>query len=223
MNNFEKLIQNQDFLPSLEYIALACGLIIGAFLFRRLNMLHKSLYVYIIIMSAVASAAHLLASTGNNLIVMPVYCILDLCCLTYLYNVHLLSKKNIFLISLSSIGLLYIIAESLNIFVFNELDVKTFQPYMKIVVNFVVIIYALYFIYEKINSYNDYKFKGFGLNASILITYTLTTLFFLPYNYFVNAKTLLKFIVPAFHVLIVSSYYFYITLLIWRNGRIQKH
>ncbi|WP_297333503.1 hypothetical protein, partial [Flavobacterium sp.] len=167
MNNFEELIRNQDFLPSLEYIALACGLIIGAILFRRLNMLHKSLYIYLIIMSVVASAAHILANTGNNLIVMPVYCILDLCSLTYLYNVYLLSRKNIFLIGLSSVGLIYIITEALNIFVFNELNVKTFQPYMKIVVNFVVIIYALYFIYEKINTYSDYKFKDFGFNAAI--------------------------------------------------------
>lgn len=213
-----------NIVPDLIKVLLIIGVLVGGYYYRYLNSLHKMLYYYIILMALTelfAFFAFLLS--GTNMIMLPVYCATEVLYFTILYNKYLLKNENKVLKAISSVAILYIISETLYYFVFNNMSAKVYQPYVKVADNFVVIIYALYFIFEKVNSYNEQKWDNFRLNIAILTAFTLTLIVFLPFNFLVNENTGIKYAFWAVNVLILLFFYGYLILNIWRNGRIRKH
>ncbi|MBY8962701.1 hypothetical protein KJK34_08055 [Flavobacterium sp. D11R37] len=212
-----------NFLPLSVKALLAIGVVIGAITFRSLDGLNRYLYFYILLMAVFEAASSILLEISNsNMIVLPIYCAVEVMYFTFLYNIYLLSKQNNILKILSFGALFYIIFETIYYFVLNDINVKFYQPYAKVADNFVIIMYALYFIYEKVNLYNEQRWDNFRLNIIVLIAFTLTLIVFLPFNFLVNEETGIKFIFWLVNIVVILLFYGYLIWHIWRNGRIRK-
>ncbi|WP_237421185.1 hypothetical protein [Flavobacterium sp. Sd200] len=103
-------------------------------------------------------------------------------------------------------------------FVFNTLDVKQFQPYAKVADNFIVILMALSFYYQKINSFNELRWGYFRLNTVILIYFTFNIMVFLPFNFMINESSGIKFYFWTANMVFILLFYGYLVSLIWKNG-----
>lgn len=207
----------------LSPIVLFLGLVIGFYFYRSLNNVHKNIVHYLLIMLCVDITSRLFARyLGNNLIILLVFSLIEVSFFVYFYKKYLFKASHKILTGLGIAGILYIIAEILINFVFTKVDSKQFQPYAKVVDNFVVISLALGFFHEKINIFKESKWDNFKLNATILVFFTLNMIFFLPFNFLVNESTGLKFYFWLANLTITISFYLFLIYFLWKNGRTQK-
>lgn len=198
---------------------LLIGLSIGFCYYKSLDMIHKSLTWYLLIMLMVDLASRIIAGTGNNFIVLLVYSLLEMTLFVYFYFRYLFKAKHRLVMSLYCIAFLYILWE---VVIFEKTDSKRFQSYAKVVDNFIIIILSLSFFHEKINIFKESKWDNFQLNAIILVFFSINLVFFLPFNFLINKSSGLQFYFWLGIVLTTVLFYSYLTHSIWRNGRTQK-
>ena len=207
-------------LAELCCIVLIIGFGLGWFLYSKIDALHKSIFVYLSLMLSVDIAGRLCEHYLDvNAIMFPIFSFIELSFFIYFYNKCLFKKPNKLLIGLGCVALIYIVAEFLQYFVFNTLDLKQFQPYCKIADNFVIIVMALVFYYQKINSFNETKWANFRLNTAVLIYFTINTVIFIPFNFIINETIGVRLYIWTINVVIILLFYSYLTILIWKNGR----
>jgi hypothetical protein len=218
------LIEFSAALSNLSPFISGLGLLLGCLTYKRLNGLHQCLTIYLGIMLFTHLLAELLGHviSDNNLIVLHIYSFLELIILLYLYKKHLFKSRQLILTGLGLAGLLYIITEMLLLFVFNTLNVRQHQPYAKVVGNFVIVLMALAFMYEKMSRFREIEWGNFRLNIVFLIFFTLETVLFLPFNFMVNEESGIKFYFWTGHVIAIILFYMYLTFKIWRNGRTPR-
>ncbi|WP_074961422.1 hypothetical protein [Flavobacterium akiainvivens] len=156
--------------------------------------------------------------SDNNMILLHIYSFVELSFMLYLYKKEMFRKPQRFLTILGIAGLCYIFAEMLLIFVFKGLSLKDFSPYAKVADNFIIILFALAFISERVNHFQEKEWGNFRLNIIFLVFFTINTLFFLPFNFMVNAGTITKFYFFAGHLTILALFYLYLTFEIINNS-----
>ncbi|KGO86942.1 hypothetical protein Q765_08230 [Flavobacterium rivuli WB 3.3-2 = DSM 21788] len=209
-----------SYLGYVSSIALVIGLVIGFLFYKKLDRLHKRILIYMALMLAVDIACRILQYYKHpNMIVLPIFSFAELLFFVYIYNSYLLKKESKIIIGLGLLALVYIIAEFLQYFVFNTLNLKQFQPYCKITDNFVIIIMALAFYYQKMNSFNETKWNNFRLNTAILIYFTINTIIYIPFNFIINENIGVRFYIWMVNIVIILLFYSYLSILIWKNGR----
>jgi len=210
---------SQTMARSSPYILYA-ALFLGLLFFRRLNLLTKSILVYVLLLLV----THYLQKVffyyvGNTLMVLHIYCIGELAFMIYFYKKFMFKKKQLFLTALGIAGLLYIVSEMLLIFVFKGLVIKEFQPYAKVADNFVIVLMALAYLHEKMSRYGESEWGSFRLNMVFLVFFTLNTIIFLPFNFLINAAGNVKFYFWTGHIILLILFYLYLAFEIWSNGR----
>lgn len=205
-------------LPIVTFI----GSIIGIVYFKTLSSINKNLTVYLILLFIADIASRIIRIDGSNFIILPLYSLLELCFFIWFYNNVLLNKRRKGLMLLGFLGIMYIIAEIVMYFIFNEVNTKQFQPYAKVVDNFIIIIMALYFYLEKIKSFKDVNWKLFRMNTILLSFFTLNVIVFLPFNFLVNENTGLKYYFWLVNIISLILFQMYIVFSIWQNARQQK-
>lgn len=204
--------------PIILYVALLGGLIF----FRKLDPLYKSISIYVLILLLCDWLIHIFIYYWNNtLMVLFIYSITELSFMLYFYKKFMFKKKQRLVTILGGLGLLYIIVEVLLIFVFKELDIKQFQPYCKVVDNFIIILMALAYLQERVDNFRELKWGNFRLNIVFLVFFTLNSLFFLPFNFMINA-TSIKFYFWIGHIFLLILFYMYLTFEIINNGLSNK-
>jgi len=214
------LIEIILYLPYATPILLIIGLVVGLTVYPRLDALYKSVLYYLLLMLLVDLTGRILSrTTGTNVILLPVYSLIELCFFFYFYKKHLLRTRHNVVTALGYAGIIYITGEIAYYFILNTFDIKQFQPYAKVVDNFVVILFSLAFFHEKINRFRDSRWDNFTLNIVLLIFFTLNLIFFLPFNFLINEKTGLKFYFWLGNLIITLVFYIYLICLIWSNGR----
>lgn len=214
-----------EFAKALSFLSpatLLVGVIFGFFYNKYLSNVYKSITFYLLLMLCIEVLTKTLGALGNNLIVLPVFSLIELTFFLYLYNKHLLKKNNKFFIAIGLIGILYIFSEIILYFVLNNVKPKQFQPYSKVVDNFIVILMTLAFFHEKIKNYKEAKWNNFRLNSVILGFFTINLIIFLPFNFLVNESTGLKYYFWLINIVIIVLFYTYLTWSIWKNGRGRK-
>lgn len=207
-------------LSDLISVVLCVGIVLTILFYKKTNGLHKSIGCYFLLMLGVDTASVIVADRiGSNLIVLPVFSLIELLFFVYFYNKYLLSKPNKIVIGLGVLGMVYIATEFFQYFVFSTFNIKQFEPYAKITDNFIVIIMALIFYYQKMKSFNETWIINFKLNTAILLYFTINTIIFLPLNFILNSSGNAKFYIWIINVTIILLFYIYLTALIWKNGR----
>jgi len=198
-------------------VILIVGLIFGFYTYRSLDVIHKSITVYLAVMLLVDITGRIFGHyRGNNLIVLLAYSLIELLLFLYFYYKFLFKIQHKVIIGLSVLAISYIFWE---IYVFNP-DAKKFQTYSKIVDNFMIIMLALAFFYEKISVFKESKWNNFKLNAVILVFFSINMLFFLPYNFIINAAIGFWFWLGI--LISTSLFYLYLINSIWKNGRTRR-
>ncbi|AXG72925.1 hypothetical protein DVK85_01230 [Flavobacterium arcticum] len=208
-------------LGQLSPVFLILGVLLGMLLYKRLNAIHKSIIYYFLAMLCVDLTGRFLAQYGNNHVVLIVYSLVEVMGVGYFYYKFLLSKRYVPIFIVNILAILYISWELFS-YLFFKTDVKYFQPYAKVVDNFVVILLALTFLYEKMNDFKESRWDNFKLNIVVLVFFTLNTLIFLPFNFLVNESTGIKFYFWMGNLLIVLLFYGFLINEVWKNGRQSK-
>jgi hypothetical protein len=205
---------------TLSSIPLWIAFILSVIVYKKLDPLHKSLRTYLFLMLVVDITSKVLGRVyNNNLILLPIFSFVELAFFIYFYNVYLLKKRNYVLMGIGLTGLMFIIAEFLQYFIFNTLDIKQFQPYAKVTDNFIIVLMALTFYLQKMNDFRETKWDNLRLNTVILIFFTLNAIMFLPYNFIINSTGDAKFYIWTINMIIMLLFYTYLAIAIWRNCR----
>lgn len=208
-------------LGNLSPIVLIIGVALGLFLYKRLDTVHVSILYYMLAMLCVDLISRFFWRYGNNHIVLLAYSLIEVIGISYFYYKLLLTKKYILTFVINAFVIIYIAWELFS-YLFFGTDVQHFQPYAKVVDNFMIILLALSFLYEKMNSYKESRWDNFRLNIAVLIFFTLNTLIFLPFNFLVNEKSGIKYYFWTGNVILLLLFYGFLTWLIWQNGRQNK-
>lgn len=213
---FIEILQSTRRIP---LTTLSIGCILSLYLYKQLDSLHKGIFLYLLLMLATDILGKILPLFyGNNLIVLHIYSTIELIFFLHFYNKFLFSKPSKILIAIGIVGCIYIVAEMLQYFVFNSLNIKQFQPYAKVVDNFIIILMALVFFYKKMKDFKETKWGDFRLNTVILVLFTFNTIIFLPFNFMVNESSGVKFYFWTGNMLLLVGFYIYLTSLIWKNA-----
>lgn len=217
--HFNEILQLLNFLsPTVLFI----GICIGYSFYNRLDSVHKWIVYYLSAMILVDLSSRIFKGDGNNLIILPAFSLIEVLLFIFLFKKYLFTNKHNVLTFIGIAGVIYILAEIIINFVLNKVDAKNFQPYAKVVDNFIVILYAFGFFHEKINVFKESKWNHFRLNAIIIIFFSLNMIFFLPFNFLINESSGLKFYFWLSNLIITVLFYSYLTHSIWKNGRTRK-
>ena len=217
-----QVIEIAKFLNILSPVTLTVSLVMGVILYSKIDKLHKDLMLYMFLMLSIEICSRILGLWGNNLIILPLYSFIELSFFVYFYNKYLFTKPNKILIGLGVAGAIYIIAEILLYFVFNTLNVKQFQPYAKVLDNFIIVLLALFFFKEKAINFKESGWGNFRLNTVLLLFFTLTTIIFLPFNFLINAASEVKFYFWMFNVIMLVMFYIFLAVEVWKNSKVNK-
>ena len=207
-----------NLIVKIPFIILLISLFIGLFNIKRLDKLHKAILLYLMVMLLIDIISKVLKLYGNNHIVLLIYSLVELLLITFFYYKYMLINKSKLLLTLSLVGACYIFYEIVN-YIVSETNVKSFQPYSKVVDNFIIILLAFSYFLESINKTKNNHWKYFKLNAVILIFFTLNTIIFLPFNFLINESTGVKFYFWSANILMISIFYIYLTFLIIQNSK----
>jgi len=214
------LIEFGQILTYLSNLILFAGFILSVIKWGESKPISKSLTVYIAILLGSAVLMYVVARIfSDNIIVLYIYSFSELAFMLYFFKRHMFLKKQLLLTILGIAGLLYILAEMLLVFVFKGLVIKEFQPYAKVVDNFVIVLMTLAYLHEKMSRYGESVWGSFRLNMVFLVFFTLNTILFLPFNFMVNAAGNVKFYFWTGHIILLILFYLYLTFEIWSNGR----
>ena len=154
----------------------------------------------------------------NNLIILVLYSLSELLLFIYFYYKYLFKSRHRVVFAICSLSVLYILWELIT---FKRLETKDFQSYAKVADNFAVISLVLAFYYERINRFKESKWDYFQLNAVILVFFSMTLIFFLPFNFIINGSGL-QFYFWLGILVTTILFYLYLTWYLWKNGRIQR-
>lgn len=214
-----EVLQIAHLLASLSPATLIVGIVVGLLRYKKINTIHKNIVAYLCLMLFTDVASRILGASGNNLIILPLYSLIELAFFVYFYNKYLLAKPSKFLIGIGIAAGTYIVAEILLYFVFNALNVKQFQPYCKVIDNFIIIIMALLFFKQKISNFKELGWDNFRLNTVLLIFFTLNTIIFLPFNFLINGTSEVKFYFWMFNSVTIVLLYIFLIVEVWKNSK----
>lgn len=200
-----------DIMLSVYDICLYGGVGATVLLFRQSNSYLKWLTVYLVIMLFVELSGEIIGGIfGSNHIIMPLMSIAELIFFLLFYREYYLQKQFSHFKKAGAIAIIFILAELIWNFVLNVPDPKTFQPYSKVVDNAVVIAMALTSLYNAIAQQEQNQRGGIMFNLVMLMFFTFNTMFFLPFNFLVNAPMESKFVFWACHTISLVLFYTYI-------------
>lgn len=215
------IIEFTSYLSYLAPVLLTVALIRGLFSYKNLGKESKAIVWYVLMLLLVDVISRLFWKLfGNNHILLLVYSFLELLFAGYFYLVVLSDLKHKLLKGLVGFGLLYIIYE-IFVSLYIKTDVGQFQPYSKVVDDFVVILLSLTFFYENISKKLGGEWRIFNLNIAFLIYFTVNLIVFLPFNFLVNENSGLKFYVWFLNMVANIVFYAYIIFFIW-NDKLVK-
>ncbi|MFP9100894.1 hypothetical protein ACLI09_17750 [Flavobacterium sp. RHBU_24] len=174
-------------------VVLILGFLFGLIFYKRLSVTGRYLLVYFGLMLVCQFASDYIgAILKNNHIMLPIYCMIELGFFIALFNIHFFKNFRALPLVTGAFAMAYIVGEFFYNFILHQVTIKDFQPYCKIADNFCIIIYCLLYLYEKMK-YNRARTEKFPLTIGLLINFTLSSIFFLPFNFLVNQEMALTF------------------------------
>lgn len=195
-------------------------LLLSVFFYKKLDNQRKAMVFYLCLMLSIEVLLIVVGlSFGSNQMILPFACFAELSFFFFLFKRHLFKQKHPIVTVIGSLGLAYIAGEFFYNFVYHQVTTLEYQPYAKVVDNFVIIVFSLTYLLEKMTTYNESRWDNFALNMALLINFTLSTIFFLPFNFMVNESSDFKFYFWIFNVFLVYTFYAFLIIDIIMNAR----
>lgn len=206
-------------LTLLSPASLLAGIIVGFCYFRRLDIVHKGITVYLLLMLVIDLASRILEYYFNhNLVILIIYSLLELCAFLFFYYKYLYRTRHRLIILVSTVAIAYILWELVT---YRKIEARNFQSYAKVADNFVIITLVLGFFHERITAFKDSKWENFGLNVVVLVFFSINLIFFLPYNFIINSSGL-EFYFWLGILITTVLFYIYLGVMVWKNSRLPE-
>ena len=210
-----------EILTNLSPLVLLIGTSVGLFYYKKLDGITKLLLYFLIGSLAIDICSRVLAELlNNNLILYVALSLLELLIFFKIYDK--LCKKKMLIRSLTVVGVLYTLTESIYL---NANNVELFQPYAKALTPLLIVIMALVYFFELIQDEMKLlkgKARYFSFNSIVLCFFALEFLFLVPINFLINGGFYLAVYVLVAHVVLLVLFYSYLIYFIWTHGRNQK-
>jgi hypothetical protein len=202
-------------------LILSTSMVIGIFMYNKLQPLYKWLFFYMLIALIYHYLSHYFGYYyKNNLWFAQSYGFFELLIFIMIYRYHMLQKMSgVIILVLGICALIYIVDENLTLD-FN--DLKNIQYYSRAIAAMIILAASILYFLEQIGRTKTSDKSKMILNGVILVYFSLNLIMILPINYFVNAKTDLKYIFMVSNMITTTLLYIYLTYSLWKNGKIQK-
>lgn len=212
------MILYKNFLTYLSPLILSIGIIGGCFHYHKLNVVCKTLFFYLIASLTIDISARLLAnSSDNNLILWIFLSAIELLSFTLIYY-HFLTRHKWLAKFFFALGLIFIFYEITTI----DFDQSnTFQSYAKVVSSFIVSILVLFYFFNYLNKTANLQWSKVRIHLIIFFYFTLNVILLLPINFLINQASGITIYIWYLYLTTTLAFYTYITLFIWKNGKIQ--
>ncbi len=206
------------FLTYASPAVLVLGVIAGIYYFKYLGPVSRRILFYLIVSLCFDVLSRIIGSlNGNNLLLWPLLGLTELLIFGNFYR-HLIKKKW-WVWSLTTAGVVYIIAELIYI---DANNVSAFQTYAKVVASFLIVLMTCILFMERIKGDEKIARSRMYLHFAILAYFSLNIILLLPINFLINESP--EVIVYIWFVYLMSTvlFYLYLTYFIWKNGKSRK-
>lgn len=199
-------------------IILCLGILIGSYFFRLLDLENRYLVAYIVNCFAIDLISRLMGKISeNNLIFFILFSMVELS-FFYLLYLKVLNVKGFLLHLLFFVSISYMGYEILCLDNANSLE---FQSYSKSLCSFVILILTTLKLFDLLKD-SSLMVGNLRFYSFVFIYYSVNLIFFLPFNFLINAPSLFKFYLWFLYLIITIVFYSFLVIKIWKNGVRQK-
>ena len=152
---------------------------------------------------------------ANNLLLVPIYALLEMLIFTGLYFRYIFVGKHPLLRLLTVLTAAYTMIE---IFGLASRPAIDFQSYARSVCSFLLTVFSTTYLVDQMKMKNTI-WPMIRFNCSVLIYFAFNFFIYLPINFFINAPTQTKYYLWIVNLLIVCLFYLSIIETILRSGK----
>jgi len=202
-------------------IILLFGIILGTIYYKRLENIHRTLFFYLLVALFIDILSRVMGHYfNNNLILIPIFGLLELVILATLYFKFLIKIKN--KLWLFPIGCL-ILFNIIEIFTLVNVDPTEFYCNSRVLDSIAIVVMSIIFFFKILGSEHQQKPGFLFLNTIIFAFHSLNLILYLPINFLINVESDIKFHFWTTSVILTSVFYISIIRIIWIHGRNLKH
>lgn len=200
------------------------SLLIGAFLnlpkISSLDSVYKVICIYLLSALLFDIAGRITGHViGNNLFLIPIFGLVELIIISILYGLYLIPEQRSLVFAIAGAGSIYIVYECITTDFTNTVE---FQSYARPLEAFLIVIFSIIFYIKSLTKEENLNQNLLGLNALILIFFSLNLVLLLPINYLVNTDLQIRFYFWFANQIITLIFYIILIQSIWKNGKIRK-
>ncbi|MEP0265342.1 hypothetical protein [Dokdonia sp.] len=207
-------------LQHLPAITSFIGIIVGVFIYKKIDIGSKYLFFYLVIaLIAYLLSRYIAIAFNNNLILIPIFGFIELLLFSMLYHRFLFKNSNrVFQLIIGVLLLLIII----DIATCNPFESEKFKSYGRVIDSVALVFISLYYYWKVLK--NDVQKDGHILvfNGIVLLFFLLNSIWFLIVNFLVNTPNKIMFPIWLINAIAMPLFYLYLAYYIWHNGKIQK-
>ncbi len=204
----------------LSPITLIFGIGLGLYHYKHLTSVYKLLIVYFVFGLLTDLISRLLDTLyGNNLLIIPIYGLIELIIFSWMYYRYLLRDKRSILLPLIIISFVIIVIDIIHV---SAQSPEQFQSYGIVMGDISIIIYTFLFYGNVLNEKEEKTHIYMSLNATLLLFFSVNLLLYLPINLLININSEVKFYFWAINFVITVMFYSFLIYLIWKNGKNPK-
>ncbi|MFT6924359.1 MAG: hypothetical protein ACJA1C_003381 [Crocinitomicaceae bacterium] len=205
-------------LVALTYITpliLIIGIIGGIVTFNRMEKKYRLLLLYLIVALVFDISGRLFGYFFKyNLFLIPLYGFAELIVFCYIFTI-----KRAYFLAVVTIASLLVGYEIISI---DPLDTSGFNSYSKVFSNFSILLMAFLSYYRVLEQEKMIEKKILIFNSLTFIYFALSLILYIPLNFLISKDSDLPFYFWNLNLIITSSFYAYISYLIWNSGKHLK-
>ncbi|MFT6502425.1 MAG: hypothetical protein ACJASQ_002551 [Crocinitomicaceae bacterium] len=149
-----------------------------------------------------------------NLFLIPLYGFAELIVFCYIFTI-----KRAYFLAVVTIASLLVGYEIISI---DPLDTSGFNSYSKVFSNFSILLMAFLSYYRVLEQEKMIEKKILIFNSLTFIYFALSLILYIPLNFLISKDSDLPFYFWNLNLIITSSFYAYISYLIWNSGKHLK-
>lgn len=209
-----------EVLVLLSPIMAVVGVIVGIIRFKMMSGEHLVLWIYLLVAVAADVANRMLAEwQGDNLIMLPLFGLLEYILFAWLYYHFLLKSKSKVLFSiLCLIGAVLLF----DLLTADTSNPATFQSYGRVLDGLSIIGLSLFFFRKIMLEQRPEHRRYMGLNSGIMLFFLINSLWFLALNFLINHSLEMLYYIWMINAIATPLFYCFLTWHIWQSGKIQK-
>lgn len=200
-------------------LLLLAGLVLTSMWFTALDNIHRLFFCYLSMALLVDILSRFFGIfLRNNLLLIPLFGLLELGFFTVLYWRFFLQKQPRILLIVPLAALGFIVWEtSLG----SWLTPERFHAYSR-VVDPIAVVFMCMLHFREIGDAFPVPAERMRLNSGILLFFSLNMVFFLPVNFLINVPAQLKFWFWLANFFLTLLFYAFLIREIWKNGKTQR-